>query len=255
MKRWYVLWIAVCLALSACGQSSSKEVSNTKELLVFCGITMVSPVKELMESFERQTGVKMTMSYGGSTDLLNSVLVNKTGDIYFPGTESYIAEADKAALLKERRLVGSNQAALFVAKGNPKAIAADVHELLRPGLRVAIGHPDLGSVGREAQDILTRKGIYDKVVAASAMMLPDSKALSATLREGKVDLVLNWTAAYFTGDNAQHMERLPLAEPDAKRHALTMATTVYSAFPAAAVKFLDYCASPEGRVVFAKYGF
>ena len=250
----FLLFLA-CALLFGCTEEKPQKVTEEKELIIFCGITMISPVKELMGVYEKKTGIKSTMSYGGSKDLLNSLMVNKTGDLYFPGSESLFAEADRTGLLKERKVVGINQTALFVHKGNPKGLTGDLDDLLRPGLRIAIGHPDLGSVGREAFEMLTRKGIYDKVVAASAMLLPDSKALSAALREDKLDVVLNWKAAYSTGDNANFMDMLPIPDKDAKRHELTMAVTAYSGYPEAAQQFLELCVSPEGRAIFEKYGF
>lgn len=246
--------LVLCLLLG-CTQERQPKPAEAKELVIFCGITMIGPVKELMEAYEKKTGIKSIMSYGGSKDLLNAMTVNKSGDVYFPGSESLFAEAQSTGQLKERRTVGANQAALFVQKGNPKGLKGDLAELLRPGLRVALGHPDLGSVGKEARDILTRKGSYEKVVALSAIMLPDSKALSAALREGKVDVVLNWKAVLHTGDNAQHMEMLALPNNEAGRHELSMATTIYSTAPEAALNFLEFCASPQGRAVFEKHGF
>lgn len=247
--------VLLCLLVWGCSQDAPPKVQDDKGLLIFCGITMIDPVKELMLTFERQTGIKSTMSYGGSADLLHSIQVNKAGDIYFPGAESFIADADKADILRSRRVVGHNQAALFVQKGNPKGLTGSLQELTRPDVRLAIGHPDLGSIGKESYDILNRKGIYDNMMAAAAMLLPDSKALSAALKEGKVDVVINWKPVLLIGDNAKYMEMLPLLDVEAKRHELTMATTKFSASPEAAEKFLAFCASEQGRGVFEKYGF
>lgn len=253
--RYLLLLLSVVMCCSCSGEQSAPPAKASQELLLFVGITMIDPVKELMTMFEQQTGVKLTMSYGGSADLLQSVTLNKTGDIYFPGVESFIAEADKLGVLKDRKQVGINQAALFVRKGNPLGLSGDLAELVRPDVHVAIGHPDLGSVGKEAKRILQASGVYDQVVAASAMMQPDSKGLSSVLREGKVDVVLNWKAVQFFGDNAQYMDVLPIKGGAATEHKLTMAVTAYSKDTALAQRFLDLCASAEGRAVFQRYGF
>lgn len=253
-----LIWCILFASMPGCSSEKAgqeRQAADEKQLLVFCGITMIDPVRELMERFERESGVKMTMSYGGSADLMQSIVLNKSGDIYFPGGESFIAEAGKAGILGERRAVGVNQAALFVRKGNPKGLTGDLSELLRPGVQVAIGHPDLGSVGKEAKRILEAKGIYDKVVAASAMMEPDSKALSAALRDGKVDVVINWKAVLHLRDNSQHMDVVPIEGGFAPPHTLTMTTLVFSSSPDLAARFLELCASAEGRAVFERYGF
>ena len=254
------IWLCLGLLLASCSSEDNKPLPTPatepqKELIVFCGITMIDPVRELMTQFEQANTVRMTMSYGGSADLMQSIKLNRSGDIYFPGGDSFIAEADKAGLLKERKPVGVNQAALFVRKGNPKGLTGDLDELLRPGLQVAIGHPDLGSIGKEAKRILAAKGIYEQVVAVSAMLQPDSKALSGVLKEGKVDVVLNWKAVLQTQDNAQYMEMLPIQGGYATPHKLTMAVVSFSREPELANRFLAFCASDQGRTVFARYGF
>lgn len=249
---------AILLILTLCGCSSGEEAAappQEKSLLVLCGITMVDPVRELMDVFAQEHGVRTAMSSGGSKDLMQAIIVNRKGDIYFPGVESFIDEAAQAGILGERRQLGVNQAALFVRKGNPKGFTGELAELARPGIQVAIGHPDLGSVGKEAQSILTDRGIYEQVASQAAMMAPDSKALTGLLRDGKVDVVLNWKAVQFIGDNAAHMDMLPILGGYAREHHLTMAVTSCAQDPELARAFLELCASPRGRAVFERYGF
>lgn len=254
-----IVWLFLLVFFSGCSSEDQNKSSQNgkpqKELLVFCGITMIDPVREMMTRFEQEAGVKMTMSYGGSADLMQSIKLNKVGDIYFPGGESFIAEADKEGLLRERRQVGVNQVALFVRKGNPKGLTGDLNEIFKSGVQVGIGHPDLGSIGKETKRILQVKGIYDQVIAASAMMQPDSKALSGVLREEKVDVVLNWKAVLTFQDNNQYMEMLPIMGDVATLHRLTMAIIASSREPELAKRFLDFCASDQGRAVFQRYGF
>ena len=254
-----IVWLCLLVLVFGCSpedqNKSPQKGQAKKELAVFCGITMIDPVRELMSRFEQEAGVKMVMSYGGSADLMQSIKLNGVGDIYFPGAESFIAEADREGILKERKQVGVNQMVLFVRKGNPKGLTGDLDELVKSGVQVGIGHPDLGSVGKEAKRILQAKGIYDQVVAASAMMQPDSKALSGVLREEKVDVVLNWQAVLTFQDNNQYMEILPIKGELATPHKLTMAIIANSREPELANRFLDLCASEQGRAVFQRYGF
>jgi molybdate transport system substrate-binding protein len=249
---------AILIILAVLGCSPAEEApapAEGKSLLVLCGITMIEPVRELMDIFGQEHGVRVTMSYGGSADLLQSIVVSGKGDIYFPGAESFIAEADRSGVIGERRQVGLNQAALFVRKGNPLGLTGELGELTRDGLQVAIGHPDLGSVGKEAQRILSDRGLYDEVVARAAVMAADSKALSAALREGKADVALNWKAVHAIGDNAAHMDMIPIQGGFATTHRLTMAVTACTREPGLALAFLELCESARGRAIFARHGF
>ena len=251
----FLLTLLLCLtSLCSCSPGEEPETPR-KSLLILCGITMIDPVREIMDIFEAETGVKAVMSYGGSADLMQSILVNRKGDIYFPGNMSFIVEADAKGILAEHKQVGVNQAALFVRKGNPRGLTGDITELTRPDIQVAIGHPDLGSIGKESRRILDAAGIYDRVVASAAMMAPDSKALTGVLLEGKVDVVLNWKPVLHIADNAARMEALPILGGLAKAHPLAMAVTACSQEPELARQFLDLCASARGRAVFERYGF
>jgi len=249
------LLLVTLLAACTPDERRPSQGKEHKELLILCGITMIDPVRQLMDDFERRTAVKMVMSYGGSADLMHSMILNKTGDIYFPGSEGFIAEADTRGELRERLEVGINRAAIFVRKGNPKGLTGDLEELLSPEVQVGIGHPELGSIGKEAKRIFDKLGRYDRLVQASATLAPDSKALSSLLRDGKVDAVLNWQAVLHLQENASQFEVLPIKGGLAEDHKLTMAVTVHSREPALAKSFLELCASQEGRAVFARYGF
>lgn len=255
----FFLLCLTCIIVGLSGCSSEGEKSSSgksdKELLVFCGITMIDPVQELMDIFSKEHGVRTMMSYGGSADLMKSIILNKTGDIYFPGNKSFIDEGEQKDIILDSKQVGVNQAAFLVTKGNPKGLTGDIKELLRSDLHIAIGHPELGSIGKEARRILQAAGIYDEVVEKAAMLQPDSRTLTKVLLEEKVDVVLNWKAVRFIPENKDKMDVVPIKNEAAPAHPLVMAVTTYSADPDIARAFLELCNSERGRVVFENYGF
>jgi molybdate transport system substrate-binding protein len=92
--RFLILIIITLLFLQiGCGSEKIDSASaDSKELLVFCGITMIDPIMKLSELFEKKYSVSIKMTYGGSKDLAKSIEVNHLGDIYFPGTVKFVEE-------------------------------------------------------------------------------------------------------------------------------------------------------------------
>lgn len=246
-------FLIISLLMNGCDSPIEPAADQQKTLLVFCGITMITPVRELADEFEKEHGVKVKMTYGGSQDLAKSIEVNKVGDIYFPGFRKFVQTMDKSGHVVDEVQVGHNNLSLFVVKGNPKNLDGDLKQLVNPDLAVVIGHEDLGSVGKESKRVLTEMGIYDQVVENTVFMASDSKGLTGAIRDKKADIVLNWKAVSTLKDNADYIDIIGIAGIPPK--PLVMASLVYSKNPELARGFLDLCSSPRGREVFKKYGF
>ena len=68
---------------------SPTSQASERELLIYCGITMVRPISEIAQNFEKAERVKVRISQGGSEDLYQSAKQSKQGDLYLPGEPSY----------------------------------------------------------------------------------------------------------------------------------------------------------------------
>jgi len=226
---------------------------DRKTLIIFCGITMVSPMMELASRFEAAHNVTVKMTYGGSQDLAKSIEVNHLGDIYFPGFKRFVDAMKAKGHVVDSEMVGHNELTIFVPKGNPKKMTGDLSQLVDPSLAVVIGHEDLGSVGKESKRVLSAMDIYDPVVRNTVFMASDSKGLSAAIREGKADIVLNWRAVAQIKDSSDYIDVIPIKDVAPK--PLVMASLVYSANPELAKSFLQLCVSSEGRAIFKRFGF
>ncbi len=248
---------SVRTALVALAGLLSVAAASAQEnsLLIYCGITMVRPITELARSFEQQEKIKIDISQGGSEDLYRSVRKSRTGDLYLPGEPSYRSKYLAEGLLGDVKVVGYNQMAIFVPKGNPKKVQPDLKELLRKDLVLTIGNAESGSVGQESKAILDRANLYPKVVSQAAFLMPDSRAINLALKRGDADAALNWRATAFFPDNAPQIDVVDLDPRIAKPQALLLNLLTFSRNPTLAAKFMAYAASGEGQAVFRKYGF
>ncbi len=257
--KYAFLILPICLLLLMSGCEVEKyplpENTGRPDILIYCGMTMVQPVLELSALLEEQEQCRVKITYGGSGHLLRSVQVNEIGDIFFPGSVTYVNQLSRAGVVIDTRQVGHNEAVLFVAPGNPRHIAADVRSLLDKNLNVVIGSPEAGAVGHETRRLLLREGIYERVVENSLYMTTDSKGLAKAIRDGSADLVMNWRAAAFLPENQGKVELLSAvaATEDGKR-PLVMGLLKYSRNPLLARKMMHLAASATGRNIFRKYG-
>ena len=149
MKPFYILTLFLSLlsGLSACAPAPKKE------LLIYCGITMIRPMREIADIIEKQEDIKVIIIKGGSGNLLRSIEINGVGDLYLPGSAGYIESATEKGLIVEDNLVGYNRAAIMVQKGNPLEISNDLANLANLDYYVVLGNPDSGSIGKETRRI------------------------------------------------------------------------------------------------------
>ncbi|MES9940727.1 MAG: substrate-binding domain-containing protein [Candidatus Thiodiazotropha sp. 6PLUC2] len=225
-----------------------------KELLVYCGITLIKPMSEIASILEEREGIKISIIKGGSGNLLKSIRFNRIGDLYLPGSESYIKQANDEGLISESIHVGYNKAALMVRKGNPKKVKPDLSELLRPDLYVVLGNADSGSIGKETKKILSSAGLLENVMLNVRELTTDSKRLTDVINNSEADLVINWFAPSTWPENSNFIDTLPIDEQYANKKRLVLGLLSTAKYPKIARLFLDYASSKDGIDIFNRYG-
>lgn len=247
--------IMVAVALMAGCVPEDVDISRRSEILVYCGITMVKPMREIADRIEKDEGVKVTIIQGGSEDLYQSLKASRVGDLYLPGSPAYRKAHLDEGLLGDFVSVGFNRAALIVPRGNPGGIAGDVHEMLRDDVRVVMGDAASGSIGNETKRILTEAGIYKDVLEKISFFATASRSLNRALKDGEADVILNWRATAFFEENIAGMEVVDIDPALARPKELQLMALTFSKYPDIVRKFMDAAVSPAGRATFEKYGF
>jgi molybdate transport system substrate-binding protein len=232
-----------------------RREEKKKELLCYCGITMEAPMHELATLLEQRKNCTVKFIIGASGDLFHMLSVNQVGDLYLPGLESYIEQAEQAGFISGKTVVGFNQVAMIVAAGNPLGIKAELHCFFDPDLRIVLGNASTGSIGRETKRILNQAGLYQWALENSLFLTSDSWGLTRALVEQKADLTLNWYATSHWPENREKIMALQLDENIAPRHRLILARLTFSPYPNIADAFLALAVSSTGQKIFFRYGF
>ncbi len=251
-KLWLIIMVILIQICNGCSDTISPEPK--KELLIYCGITMIKPVSEIAEIIEAQYHCNIIITKGGSGNLLKSIKINKVGDLYLPGSETYIISCLEAGLITKTVHVGYNKAALMVQKGNPKNISADLINLQNSDYYVVVGNPDSGSIGKETQKILKARGILNEVMHNARKLTTDSKDLIAVLKNKEADLVVNWFATSTWDDNAPDVDAIAINGKYAHKKKLILGLLTTSNQPDIATAFMTYACSSEGLDIFNNYG-
>jgi molybdate transport system substrate-binding protein len=240
---------AFLLSASALAQSAKSE------MLLYCGITMVRPMTEVAQLFEKRENIRIAIAQGGSEDLFQSAKKSGVGDWYLPGEPSYREKHLPEGLFGDHVNVGHNQMALMVLKGNPRKVRPDPRELLRKDLVAILGNAESGSVGQESKHILDRIGIYPQAIRAAAFLAPDSRSLVSAMKKGEADVTLNWRATAFFPDNAPKLDVVDLDPRLAKLQPLLLIQLKTTRNPELARRFMALAAGEEGQAIFRKHGF
>jgi len=254
-KALLLIAILFLVILVGCDNHVADWGSNSQELLIYCGTTMSAAIGDIADVFEQRENCRVKIIKGGSGKLYQSIRINQVGDLYSPGSESYMQQCLNENIVHETRVVGFNQAALLVAKGNPLAISTDLNNFTNGCYRTVIGALDSSSIGLETEHILGKLGLYQQAVEQVMFFAVDSKDIVQAVEEKTADRVLNWTAAVLSEKKNNKVDVLPLNNIIAPLHPLILGVLKTSYDRELARRFIELAGSEEGQQIFARYGF
>jgi len=229
-----------------------------RELLIFAGAAGKPPLEEAAGVFERQTGVKVRIVFGGSGFVLSQMNLAKKGDLYFPGSSDFMELAKKKGLVfpESEKKVVYLVPAINVRKGNPRGIKS-LRDLTRPGLRVAIANPEGVCVGVYAVEIIENNLTAQEKDAfrnnlANYTESCEKTATAVSLQA--VDAVIGWEV--FRHWDPKRIETIPLQRHEIARIGyIPIAIAKFTADRRLAQQFIDFIISGEGRSSFQKYHY
>ena len=254
--RYGLLLLTVLLISVLSGFST--HAHSEESLLVFAGAASKPPTEEAAKAFEKKSGIKVDLVFGGSGFVLSQMILAKKGDIYFPGSSDFMEIARKkgaVAANTERKVVYLVQA-INVQKGNPKGIHT-LRDLNRPGLRVAIANPDGVCVGLYAVETIEKEfsPLEKAAFKKNLVNYTESCEKTATAISLKtVDAVIGWSV--FQHWDPARIETIPLNKNEISSIGyIPIAISTYSNNKARARQFIDFLLSAEGKAIYRKYHY
>ncbi|TRZ91061.1 molybdate ABC transporter substrate-binding protein [bacterium] len=229
-----------------------------ESLLVFAGAASKPPTEEAAKVFEKKTGVKVDIVFGGSGFVLSQMMLAKKGDIYFPGSSDFMEIARKKGAVvaeTEQKVVYLVQA-INVQKGNPKGIL-NLRDLTRPEVRVAIANPEGVCVGLYAVETIEKEFSAAEKAAFKRNLVNYTESCEKTataISLKTVDAVIGWSVFQYW--DPARIETVPLKKSEISRIGyIPVAVASYSNNKARARQFIDFLLSEEGKAIYRKYHY
>jgi len=245
---WAVAVMALGAALAGCG---GDEEGAARTIDVLCGGSFRPSMEKLAALFEQETGVKVTLVFGQSEDLLPHVRTHAQGDVLVTH-DPYADYTQEAGALLRYVVVGHVAPVLVVARGNPHKVGS-IEDLARPGLRVCLPNPEFSTCGEMVFGLLKKKGIADAVMenVGNALFRSHSQ-IGTAIKLGHRDAGVMWNGLAHNWRDA--LDIVPTACEYDKEVRVTVIGLSYSERQAGVEQFLDFAES-RGTAVFTEFGY
>lgn len=247
--------LAVIAGLVAALLWEGGRAPQQQSLFVYCAAGLKAPLEAVARQYEDEYHTRIEIQYGGSGTLLGNLRAAGRGDLFLAADSSYLDLAREQKLVAETIAIANQHPVLAVAKGNPKGVRG-VEDLARADVKVVLGNPGSAAIGKVAQAILERRGVWKAAEAATTargVFKPTVGDVANDLKLGSADVGIVWDATV-----AQYPELQSLPLPGGEGYNLPVAAGVLrsSASPRAALHFARYLgASEKGLAVFKKMGY
>ncbi|MCA1932925.1 MAG: molybdate ABC transporter substrate-binding protein [Calditerrivibrio sp.] len=255
-KKNYLLTLSTAILLLIL--SFSLVFAEEKKLLLFVGSASQPPTTDAAKAFEKKTGVKVELVFGGSGYVLSQMILSKSGDLYFPGSSDFMEIAKRKGVVfpETEKYAVYLVNAINVQKGNPKNIKT-LKDLARPGLKVAIANPENVCVGTYAVEIIEKNFTKEEKEAFRKNLINYTESCEKTataISLKTVDAVIGWRVFHYW--DPERIETIPLKPSEISRIGyLPIAISKYSKDPKLAQAFIDFIMSDEGKAYFKKYNY
>jgi ABC-type molybdate transport system substrate-binding protein len=165
--------------------------SAAEELVVLCGHSFRNPVERLLEQFELEAGLKTTVSFEGSENLLPQVKLKAPGDIFVTHDPYMQLTTELGAVLDDWVPVGHVAPVLVVKKGNPKALER-FEDLTKPDLEVILPDPNFSTCGEMVFALMDKKEIKDAVLRNVKAQFKSHSEIGNQMKLGYGDAAMMW---------------------------------------------------------------
>ena len=226
------------------------EKKEKPSLLVYSGTGITIAMEDIKQVFEQKYKIRLNIVYAGSNTCLKTIQETKKGDIYIPGSVSFIKKAGK--LVTNDHYVALHVPTFAVRIDNPKDIQS-FDDLLRPGVKLATGYKSMCALGIAATKIISATGRKDDFEKNIIMNGSTAKEMLKLLIDGDVDASMIW-ADMLTWPESKDLKMIkipPAINKIKKIHVAVLATTVDKKN---ADLFATFVAT-EGKDIFTKHGF
>ena len=213
-------------------------------LLVHSGAGLSEAMDVLSKKFEDEYGIKVTVNYGGAGSLLSQMELKREGDIFIPGGRHTFNRAKEKGFTEgKEKFVAYHIPVIGVPKGNPANITC-LEDLAKPGVKVALGDPKSVPIGKKAERILKKNGIYEEVMKNVVSLEGEEPMIVKDVRVGDVDAGIFWRSSIIA--SRKYIEIIEIPKEQNEIDVIPIDVLIFSKDKEAARKFVDFVVSEKG---------
>ncbi|MBA4391717.1 MAG: molybdate ABC transporter substrate-binding protein [Syntrophus sp. (in: bacteria)] len=256
MRRITILLVIILIVFSFVSEQA--YAAGTDELMVFCGAAFKRPIEDVVELFQTKTGIKVNMVYAGIGTLFSQMLFTKQGDIFIAPSPDIMEKATTKGLLIKSSVknLGYVVPCINIIKSNPKNIKT-LKDLARPGLKIAIGNPELVYIGALAVELIEKNLTMEEKNSFRANIVTfaeDFNKLSTYLVFRQVDAIIGFH--YLEGWYPDKVETIKLKPDQIQRIGSGQIGILNNSNKKElSQKFVDFVTSDEAKKIFHKYKY
>ena len=239
--------LAVLLTL-ACSSSD-----DPGDMLVFAAASLQDPLEEVRASFERDTGIVVSVSYGGSQSLAQQIVSGAPAALLVSAGASPVSFVEERTTLAREPVHILRNRLVIAVSADEGALPDGITGLVKSQVeRIAIADPELAPAGRYARESLEYHGLWDRLFP-KVVFAADVRAALAYVESGNADAAF----VYATDVAASQSVTLAAAVPQESHSPIVYPAAVIagSGHEDSAWRLVEYLRGAEVREVFAKYGF
>lgn len=233
----------------------SVAAQQRTEVTVSAAASLKNVLAELSRGFEAaHPTIKLRFNYGGSGTLQRQIEQGAPVDLFISAAEKNMDALAAKRLIdrSSRHVIARNLLVIIVPAAEHSAVASFT-DLGRPGVRrVAIGDPKFVPAGQYAQEVLSKRKVWN-AVRLRAVLCKDVREVLTQVELGNVDAGI----VYRTDAAISPRVRVVAIAPDGLHKPIRYSAAVIanSGHAAQARQFLNYLCSSAGRGVWWRYQF
>jgi len=252
-----------CLGLLALGLVVRPSWANPPVLRVAAASDLKFVLAQLLEVFQKETGLKVEASYCSSGNFALQIRQGLPVHLFMSADESWVLQLAEAGLTRslpggghDRGLVyAEGHLALYVPQGSALKLDAELKGL-RAGWdsvgKFAIANPELAPYGRAAREALEKLGMWElvkpKLVLGENIAQATQFIATGAAQAGITSLSLA---------SAPELSRMGrhITLPTALHAPIRQRMVLMKDAPDAAQRLYAYLQTPVAQAVFRRYGF
>ncbi len=231
---------------------------HARQLTVAAASDLEFAMQDLAAQFEKQTGTRISVTYGSSGNFFSQIQNGAPFDLFFSADIGYAQKLEVSGLAEPGTLYPYAVGRMVI--WTPANVPVDLAKqgwssLLDPAIqKISIANPQHAPYGRAAVVALRRAGLYEKIraklvygenITQAAQFVQSGNAQAGIIALSlAISPPLKGAGKYWLVPEASH--------PPLEQAAVLLKSAGQKQ---AARLFLEFVRSPAGRAVLEKYGF